>query len=84
MADELATPEELAARKKRAEADRPDLSPYEALTASHDRLSDDELAERLAGHADREILLELVQRTRPAEKPESKPAVPVVPVRSTV
>ena len=90
MADELATPEELAAREKRAAADRPDLSPYESLAESHAHLTDDELAERIAGHADRDVLLALWRRQRGDVKREDE-AVSVadqraagVPARDTV
>lgn len=60
---ELATPEELAARKAKAAAEaQANLSPAEALTVAHDHVSDDDLAEKIAAHPDREILLALWRR----------------------
>src|ERR1022692_3919829 len=72
MADELATPEELAARKKRADADRPDRTPYESLAGSHEHLTDDELAEQIADHEDRDVLLALWRRQRGDVKREDR------------
>lgn len=62
---ELATPEELAARKAKAEAQAAqDRSPAEALHAAHDEIGDDDLAEKIAAHPDRDILLALWRRIR--------------------
>ena len=63
MSGELATPEELAAREAKAAAEaKANLSPAEALTAAHDHVSDDDLAEKIAAHPDRDIFLALWRR----------------------
>lgn len=67
-AELLATPEELAARKAKAdEAARASLSPHEALVAAHDHIGDDDLAERIAAHPDVDIFLALWRRITGAE-----------------
>ena len=68
----LATPEELAARQAAAAADTEDKTPYETLAGSHDELTDDELAEAIAAHPDRDLLLALWRRVR-GEKPAAEP-----------
>jgi hypothetical protein len=60
-ADELATPEELAAREARTGPVH-DQTPAEALSAAHDRIADDELAARIGAHPDRDIFLALWRR----------------------
>jgi len=65
MSEELATPEELAARKAKADAAAAqDRTPVQALDAAHDDLGDDDLAGRIAAHPDRDILLALWRRVR--------------------
>jgi len=67
MSGELATPEELEARQRKAAADaQADLSPAQALELAHDQIGDDDLAERIAAHPDRDILLALWRRIRTA------------------
>jgi hypothetical protein len=77
MSGELATPEELEARKRKAAADaQADLTPAEALPLAHDRIGDDELATRIAAHPDRDIFLALWRRITgdTAKDEDEKPA----------
>ena len=61
--EELATPEELEARKRKAAADaQADLAPRDALVLAHDHIGDDGLAARIAAHPDRDIFLALWRR----------------------
>lgn len=71
----LATPEELAARRAKAAADaQASLSPHEALVASHDQVSDDDLATKIAAHPDRDILLSLWRRIEDPFTARAEPA----------
>jgi hypothetical protein len=55
-----------------------DQSAYDKLASSHEELSDDELAERVAAHPDRDVLLALWRRVR-GEKTPVWPMTPVPP-----
>jgi hypothetical protein len=51
------------------------MGAYDDLVKGTDHLSDDELAERIAEHPDRDVLLALVRRSRgdrPTRDPEHK------------